>query len=158
MAAAKLLITLALMLPTNRSSPVEYRTLTELPGLAPGSPVTLGGQPIGRIVTSERRGDTTVLRVRFNRGADRLPGSRIVRLLRIGLPGSDVVALDMRPEPRRTTPSFARGGVLHVQRLRPRDPPRADPGPRLATPPGPPPILRLIPLAPPVPRGPFVST
>jgi hypothetical protein len=158
MTAAKVLVTLALMPAPGRSGPVEYRTLAELPGLAPGSPVTLAGQRIGRIVRSERRGDTTVLRVRFNRGADRLPGSRIVRLRRIGLAGSDVIALDMWCGERRMTPSFARGGVLHVQpSLRPRSL-REDPRPRLDTPPPPPPILRLIPLAPRAPRGPFVST
>ncbi|MFN2565750.1 MAG: MlaD family protein [Gemmatimonadaceae bacterium] len=156
MTAAKLVVTLALMLPANRGEPVEYRTLAELPGLSPGSPVTLAGQPIGQVVRSERRGDTTVLRIRFRRGVERLPGSRIVQLRRMGLDGSEVVALEMRRAPRGTSRSFARGGLLHV---RPPDLEyRPDPRPDWYAPPQPP-VHRLIPPAPPARLSPrFVST
>jgi hypothetical protein len=115
--ATKAAIALALGLPaTFRRGAAEYRTLAPLAGLAPGAPVTLGGQLIGKVVSMERRGDTTALRVRFVRGAERLPGSRAVRVQRLGFAGT--LGLDIRIEDRSRRPrharSFARGGWLQV--------------------------------------------
>lgn len=115
--ATKALIALALTLPaTVRRGAAEYRALAPLPGLEAGAPVTLGGQLIGKVVSMERRGDTTALRVRFVRGAERLPGSRAVRVRRLGFGGP--LVLEIRVEDRSRLPrharSFASGGWLQV--------------------------------------------
>jgi ABC-type transporter Mla subunit MlaD len=150
MTAAKLVVTLALMLPTNRGGQVEYRASAALAGLEPGAAVVLAGALIGHVSEVSRRGDTTVLRVRFQRGVERLPGSRVVQLRRFGLQGP--LALEMRPAPRGTW-SFARGGLLHVRPWEPPAPNRANPPAGWDAPPEPAPVLRLIPLplAPPAP-------
>jgi len=155
--AAKAVTALALALPTSLRRPtVEYRALSSLPGLEPGAPVTLAGQLIGEVISTDRRGDTTVLRVRFVRGAERLPGGRGVRLRRLGY-APDVMALEIRIESRSERPrherSFALGGWLEVL--------PSDPAERLfmdarqrrqLAPPAPPPAILLLPLAPPGPR------
>jgi len=115
---AKAVVALALTLPASVRRPaVEYRALAALPGLKPGAPVTLAGQLIGNVVSMRRRGDTTVLRVRFVRGAERLPGSRTVYLRRLGFE-PEVTVLEMRVEARSERPphsrSFALGGWLRV--------------------------------------------
>jgi hypothetical protein len=124
MTAAKVAVTLALMPPTNRGGPVEYRTSAPLPGLEPGAPVVLAGTLIGYISHIARHGDATVLHVRFERGAERLPGSRIVQLRPLGLQGA--IALEMLPAPRGTTWPFVRGGLLHVRPWSLPDPTAAD--------------------------------
>jgi len=123
----KAALALALALPGSlRREAAEYRALAPLPGLQPGAPVTLAGQLIGEVVGLERHGDTTALRVRFVRGAERLPGSRIIRLrrvtrtVRVGQTrlASEVTALEIRMAMRHARPessrSFARGGWLEV--------------------------------------------
>jgi len=155
--ASKAVIALALALPAAfRRSAVEYRALGPLPGLEPGAPVTLAGQHIGEVVSMERRGDTTALRVRFVRGAERLPGSRAVRLRRLGF-APEAMALEIRPEARSERPRFARsfalGGWLQVLPPDPRERPFMDTRERRQwTPPQPPPVFLLLPPAPPAPR------
>jgi hypothetical protein len=115
--ATKAAIALALAFPTifHRKA-AEYRALVPLPGLRPGTPVTLAGQRIGTVVAANRRGDTTALRVRFVRGAERLPGSRAVRLRRLGFAGTLVLEIRIAnvPTSPRHARSFALGGWLHV--------------------------------------------
>jgi ABC-type transporter Mla subunit MlaD len=113
MTAAKLAVALALMPPTTRGGPVEYRASAPLPGLERGAPVVLAGMLIGHVSHVGRRGDATVLHVRFQRGVERLPGSRIVQVRPFGLQGA--VALEMLPAPRGSW-SFERGGLLLVRR------------------------------------------
>jgi hypothetical protein len=115
--ATKGAIALAIGLPTSfRSGAVEYRALAPLPGLEAGAPVTLAGQLIGKVVSMERRGDTTALRVWFVRGAERLPGSRAVRLRRLGFAGELVLEMGIGDRSRRPrhARSFALGGWLEV--------------------------------------------
>jgi hypothetical protein len=108
---------LAVTLAANlRRDAVEYRALASLSGLEPGADVTLAGQAIGRVVAVKRHGDTTALRVRFNRGAERLPGSRTVCLRVMGL--DQRIVLEMHADPptvrAKFSRSFAIGGWLEV--------------------------------------------
>jgi hypothetical protein len=112
MVATKVAFTLAVMLPSKPRNAVEYRVLSALSGVRAGTPVILAGQLIGEVVATNRRGDTTFLHVRFNRGAERLSGSRSVALWRMGL--AQDVALEILLAPRRDRGSFARGGWLRV--------------------------------------------
>jgi hypothetical protein len=131
MVATKVAFTLAVMLPSKPRNAVEYRVLSALSGVRAGTPVTLAGQLIGQVVATNRRGDTTFLYVRFNRGAKRLSGSRLVALRRMGL-GQDV-AFEILRAPRRGRDSFARGGWLQVL---PQFPPQyLDPGVARSRPP-----------------------
>jgi hypothetical protein len=157
MVATKVAFTIAVMLPLDPRRAVEYRSLATLSGVGAGTPVTFAGQLIGQVVATSRRGDTTILHVRFNRGAERLPGSRSVALRRMGL-GQDV-AIEILFGPRRSRESFARGGWLRVRP--PVPPPPVDPGVArlLPLPPQQSPSHRLIPLAPiPPPRWAPAST
>src|SRR5688572_11825268 len=95
MVGTKLALTLAMTLRLNSHGPVEYWVLAPLPGLEAGAPVVVYGQLIGQVTAKEGRGDTTVLKVRFNRESHRLSPSRVVRLRRMGL--GDAVVLEMHP-------------------------------------------------------------
>jgi ABC-type transporter Mla subunit MlaD len=120
MMVAKFAVALALMPPTTRDGAVEYRTSVPLPGLEPGAPVVLAGVLIGHVSQVSRRGDATVLHLRFTRDAKQLPGSRVVRLRPFGLEGA--VALEMLMGPDGTTRSFERGGLLDVRPWEPEPP------------------------------------
>jgi hypothetical protein len=109
---AKLALMLALTLPSGRRGPVEFRSLSTLPGVHSGTAVTLSGLLIGRVVAKRHRGDTTLITVRFDRGAGHLPGDRVVVLRPMGLEQS--VALEIQPVGQRPWVSVARGGWLHV--------------------------------------------
>jgi ABC-type transporter Mla subunit MlaD len=150
MAGTKLVLGLALMLPAKCRGPVEYRALAALPDVKPGTSVTLAGMLIGRVVTTNRHGDTTVLRIWFDRGAERLPGSDTVQLRRMGLEGE--LALEMQLTMRPAKP-FARGGLLHV--LPPWEPMNDPEWTRRRARdslPWTPPMLQLIPQTPVAPR------
>jgi hypothetical protein len=126
MTAAKLAVALALMPPTTRGGPVEYRASAPLPGLEPEAPVVLAGMLIGHVSLVSRRSDATVVHVRFQPPVERLPVSRIVQLRPFGLQGA--VALEMLPAPCGTIWSFERGGLLHVRRWEePPEPPPSMP-------------------------------
>jgi hypothetical protein len=112
MVATKIAFMLAVTLPLKPRNAVEYRVLSALSGVGAGTPVTLAGVQIGQVVAASRRGDTTFLQVRFNRGAERLPGSRSVTLRRMEL--GEEAALEILLAPRRARGSFARGGWLRV--------------------------------------------
>jgi hypothetical protein len=147
MVGTKVALTLALTVPLDSRGPPEYWALAPLPGLEPGAPVTLGGVLVGRVMSKTGRGDTTFLGVHFNRGVDRLAGSHVVRLQRLGPDGE--VALEIRPDRHGGTGSFARGGLLRVL---PADPPFPGGERPMAAPRGllePPPIFQLLPPAPP---------
>ncbi len=147
MMGTKVALTLALTVPLDARGPPQYWALSPLPGLEPGAQVTLGGVLVGRVISKAERGDTTSIRVRFNRGVDRLPGSHVVRLQRLGPNGE--VALEIRPDRHGGTGSFARGGLLRVL---PAAPPFQRGEAPVVTPRGllePPPIFQLLPPAPP---------
>jgi hypothetical protein len=156
MVGTKVALTLALTVPLDWRGPPEYWALAPFPGLEPGALVTLGGVLVGRVTSKTERGDTTFLGVRFSRGVDRLPGSRVVRLQRLGPNGE--VALEIRPDRQGGTRSFARGGFVRVL---PADPPFPSEWPLMAAPRGllePPQILQLLPPAPPHRRTSLTAT
>jgi hypothetical protein len=109
---AKVVLTFALALPSGRRGPVEFRSLSALPGVYSGTPVTLSGMLIGHVVAKHQRGDTTLITVRFERGAGHLPGDRVVVLRPMGLEQS--VAVEIQPVAQRPSVSVARGGWLRV--------------------------------------------
>jgi hypothetical protein len=151
MVGIKVVLTLAMTLRLNSHGPVEYWALAPLPGLKAGAPVVVYGQVIGQVTAKEGRGDTTVLKVRFNRDARRLPASRVVQLRRMGL--GDAVFLEMHPGGRRDNDAFTRGGWLRVLPAEPF--PYLMPGDVIARMPrqAPPPWLwQLIPPGPPASR------
>jgi hypothetical protein len=150
MAATKVAFTVALMLPARGRDTVEYRTLSALSGVRAGTPVVLSGLVIGHVAAKNRGGDTTVLRVRFDRGAEQLPGSRLVGVRWMGL-GQDV-ALEIQPGPRRGVESFARGGWLQVIPLAPFAFPQPEVARTRALRPEEPPWRPLIPTTPAAPR------
>jgi hypothetical protein len=131
MMVAKLAVAVALMRPTARRGSVEYLAPVPLPGLQPEAPVVLLGMLIGHVSHLTRRGDTTVLRLRFQPGVDDLPGSLTVQLRPFGL--EDRVALEMLPMPRDKGRSFVRGGLLEV-RLWEEPPPELSRMPRFIPP------------------------
>jgi hypothetical protein len=109
--AAKAALTLALGLPAGPRGAVEYRVLSVLPGVQAGTPVTVSGRLVGRVVATHRHAGTTLIAVRFERGA-RLSGSRVVALRWVGL--EQHVALEIQPVRQRPWESFAHGGWLRV--------------------------------------------
>lgn len=146
----KVAIALTLSVSANFSrTPVEYRTLGPLEGLEAGAPVTLAGQVIGTVLAVHRRGDAAAFHVRYVRRAERLPGSRTVRVLRMGLDDSIVLQFSLEPRPACSpaTRSFALGGWLTVGPSPAIEPP---PRPRVAES-VPPPLYQLLPLPPPAP-------
>jgi hypothetical protein len=154
----KLTIALTLSLLTNFDrGTARYVTLGPLPGVEAGTPVILLGQRIGQVVAVSRRGDTTSLRVQFVREAERLPGSRTVRLRPLGF--GEETALEMLADlpfaaPRRAR-SFTRGGWLRVDPPASFDRPFIDlPLPLRPTFPESPPLFHLLPLTPLPPPGP----
>jgi hypothetical protein len=158
--AAKAAFTLVFTLPRDPADlrgAVDYQSLSTPPAVRSGMPVMLSGQLVGYVVATPRRGDTTVIRVRFDRRARPLPGGRVAALRRIGL-GEDDVALEFRPTPRRGWECFARRDWLRVLPA----PPRPDLQPELRRPDPALPerhYLRLIPTVPAAPRpGPSAST
>jgi hypothetical protein len=149
--ATKVAFTLAVMLPLHPRGAVEYWAPSGLSGVRAGTPVVRSGQLIGQVVATSSRGDTTFLRLRFTRGAERLPHGDLAELVRVGL-GQDDVALEFHGVPRRGRLSPGHGGWLRVIRSSPARDLRPEVVPLPTRLPEQPPLLQLIPLAPTVTR------
>jgi hypothetical protein len=134
---AKAALTLALTHASDSPGPVVFRSLSALPGVHSGTPVTLSGMLVGRVVAKRQYADTTLLTVRFDRGAGHQSGDHTVILMPMDL--ERTVALEIQPTAPKRSASVARGGWLHVIPWSPPPHwPREMERPRLAPPEQPP--------------------
>jgi hypothetical protein len=125
----------------------KYRIAGRMPGLQTGAIVAARGQVVGNVLSVERRGETTFVRVTMDRKAAPLRAGDAVRTRRIGL-GHELV-FEIVPA-RHATPAIAPGAWLQLAppalerpsdlplRRRELEPPDQRAPPYQLLPPGPP--------------------